>query len=132
MPQRRFPRLGEAASKPSATWRRGATVPITWSRNNHLPVGFVRLALVPTRVGSSVAAHERFAFWWGCWGSGQTKCSTKRVCDDDREGRVFRRSVQVPTTIPDGVYVLGFGTFGSVNREGVRECVWQGGKVERV
>ncbi|OSX73612.1 hypothetical protein BU14_0333s0001 [Porphyra umbilicalis] len=117
VPQRPFPRLGEAPSRPSATWRRGETVQVTWSRNNHPPVGFVRLALVPTPVGLSVAAHARYSFWWGCWGSGQVGCGdNKRLCDDDRSSKVFRRSVRVPTSIPDGVYVLGFVWYGGALR----------------
>lgn len=101
---------------------------VVWSRNNHSPVGFSRLALVPLRQGKSVAAHKRYAFWWGCWGSGEVRCKgNKQFCDDDRGDRAYSRRVKVPTVQPDGLYILGVGTFTSLflsNRPSLFVGVW--------
>lgn len=94
----------------SVTWRRGQLAVVTWSKNNHPSVGFSRLSLVPMDKARSVSAHQQFAFWWGCWGSGQVTSKQKAIYDTDLLKRAYVRKVRVPTVIPDGVYLLGVGT----------------------
>eukprot|EP00170_Pyropia_yezoensis_P001279 contig_5694_g1283 len=67
------------------------------------------------------AAHERYAFKWGCWSSGRFVCNDrnrKELCIDDRLNerwaQAFSDRVEIPSVVPDGDYVLSFAWYGGV------------------
>lgn len=115
----RHPRVGSDPSVPGATWQRGSQQTIHWARNNHYPVGFVRLALVPVAEARSVAAHAKYAFWWSCFGALMHKCERNEKCD--RAGLEYGTKVTIPTVLPDGNYVLGMSTLRG--QEGLSLCL---------
>lgn len=130
--------LGSSPASPAATYARGQRVLLRWARNNH-EGGFVRWALVPLTQMGDPAAHQRFAFHWGCWSAGRFRCTDKnrrRLCVDDRLnqrwGTAYSGRVVIPAVVPDGNYVLSFvsrkeGEGGVVRRargEGVCGEVW--------
>jgi len=102
---------GKNWRQPAATWARGQQVTLRYKKNNHGPVGFVRWSLVPAKLHYSNAAHTKFAFWWNCWGSGFHDCRGDECGTDDKR-KAWASQVTIPTSIPDGNYVLGFGTLG--------------------
>lgn len=106
---------GHSWKRPAATYRRGQHVTFYYHKNNHGPAGFTRWSLVPAAKWRSVKAHQRFAFWWNCWGSGFHTCR-KGTCGSDRRKKAWATKVIIPTSIPDGNYVLGFGTLGAIAR----------------
>eukprot|EP00178_Gracilaria_changii_P000009 TRINITY_DN0_c1_g3_i1.p1 TRINITY_DN0_c1_g3~~TRINITY_DN0_c1_g3_i1.p1 ORF type:complete len:359 (+),score=66.40 TRINITY_DN0_c1_g3_i1:1689-2765(+) len=99
---------------PVATWQRGSYQTIHYSKNNH-EGGFVRVALVPLDERMRVEAHDALAFHYGCWSTGQYYCDAKqkhRDCGFDLDNLAYKMTVRVPTTHPDGVYVLGWTWYG--------------------
>lgn len=107
----------DASGRPTV-YRRGQTVPLVWARNGHTG-GFVRFSLVPRSSRMSKGAHNRMAFRYACFESGVHKCREDR-CGTDRNGNAYRTMAQIPTTHPDGEYVLGFAWYGgtTANRYG--------------
>jgi len=89
-------------------------VPFVWAKNNH-DGGFVRFSLVPIRDRQNKAAHNRFAFRYACFDSGIHKCREDR-CGSDNDGEAYKTKVQIPTTHPDGDYILGFSWYGGTTR----------------
>lgn len=60
-------------------------------------------------------AHVKYAIEYGCWESGEYDCRKAREpCGTDEKGRAFSRWVRIPTTYPDGDYVLGYVWFGGL------------------
>ncbi|CAN8071063.1 unnamed protein product [Agarophyton chilense] len=99
---------------PAAEWQRGSEQTIHYSKNNH-DGGFVRLSLVPLDERMRREAHDALAFHYGCWSEGEFSCKRTeqhRDCGFDRDNLAYRVSVVVPTTHPDGVYVLGWAWYG--------------------
>jgi len=126
---------GRNFRRAGAVLRRGQSVTLRYMKNNHGPVGFVRWSLVPAKLHYSVAAHARFAFWWNCWGSGYRRCQRRgdpRGCGSDRKKEAWSSRVTIPTSIPDGNYILGFGAWGAARSKKEGGCArahagWAGG-----
>lgn len=117
--------VGSSPQEPAATYARGERVTLRWARNNH-EGGFVRWALVPVAQMGDAAAHERYAFKWGCWSSGRFVCNDrnrKELCIDDRLNerwaQAFSDRVEIPSVVPDGDYVLSFVRLGQAWQAGV-------------
>lgn len=102
--------VGGSSARPAAIYARAQRVTFLYYKNNHAPVGFVRWSLVPARRYQSVAAHAAMAFWWNCWGSGFHDCAGD-ACGTDKKGHAWSAAVTIPTSIPDGDYVLGWSTW---------------------
>lgn len=100
---------GGSARRPAAVYARGQRVRMLYYKNNHAGVGFTRWSLVPAARYMSVKAHQRFAFHYNCWGSDYHKC-TGKACGTDKTHHAWSALVTIPTSIPDGNYVLGWGT----------------------
>lgn len=112
-PNRHF-REDKTPDMPSRTWRRGERVEVRWTKNNHLD-GFVRLALVPIDQMWDKSAHQKYAFYFGCWSDQKIECNEferHRDCYYDQENLAYKTQVTVPTIYPDGVYVLGWVWYG--------------------
>lgn len=113
---------GVTASRPTATWRRGEARTVTWHRNNHGngESGFVRLTLVPVDKMMNKEAHARFTFQISCWSSGLHRCPSRNihVCGNDAEGKSYSVRIKVPTSYPDGVYVMGWAWYGGGDYKG--------------
>lgn len=109
--------LNNSAHSPELTWARGSYQKIRWAKNNHLG-GFIRLSLVPVSSLSDAAAHERLAFYYGCWEQGVHRCGPHQPCGADKTRLALQRYITVPTYLPDGVYVLGFIWYGGIEFTG--------------
>ena len=74
----------------------------------------------------SKRSHDYYAFEYGCWSSGQTKCRGKEDCGSDRKGLKYERTITVPKCLPDGVYIFGAVWFGGLEEEyrGTRRNYW--------
>lgn len=112
-PNRHF-REDKTPDMPSRTWKRGEKVEVRWTKNNHLD-GFTRLALVPLDEMWDKGAHQKYAFYFGCWSDGEFECNEferHRDCYFDRDNLAYKKTITVPTIYPDGVYVLGWVWYG--------------------
>ena len=68
---------------------------VKWHKNNHHG-GFVRLTLVPHEKMMDKKAHSDFAFWYGCFDTGQHRCENKfdsKECGSDKQGYAFETYV---------------------------------------
>lgn len=100
---------------PAAVWRRGQPVHVGWARNSHHG-GFVRLSLVPVPLMQDRSAHEQFAIEYGCWETGAYDCrAVGSWCGTDRNHTAYGRTITVPSTFPDGDYILGYVWFGGLH-----------------
>lgn len=117
---------------PAATYYRGQKTRITYPRNNHRPGGFVRLTLVRPQDMMDKAAHERGAFWYGCWGA-HVQVASKNQLGVDKFGfdmvgsdgqlhnlpiSFYYNDVTIPEVVPDGNYILGWAWYGGMNGDG--------------
>lgn len=109
--------LNNTADSPELTWSRGSRQKVRWAKNNHVG-GFIRLSLVPISSLSDALAHERLAFYYGCWEQGVHRCGPNQLCGADKTRLALQRFITVPTYLPDGVYVLGFIWYGGVEFTG--------------
>lgn len=100
--------------QPAATWKRGQRVRIKWARNNHYG-GFIRLSFVPVNKMFSKNAHDKFAFYFGCWEQGLYKCSGVDHCGTDQRNGAFSRKIKIPKVLPDGNYVLAMVWYGGLD-----------------
>lgn len=94
----------------SNVYSRGQRVTMVWPRNNHRG-GFVRFSLVPSQLRMDKDAHNRLAFRYSCFESG------KHVCEFEHCGTdvwLYKTEVQIPTSYPDGDYVLSWAWFGGL------------------
>lgn len=98
-------------SAPSTLFRRGETVFMKWTRNNHQS-GFVRFTLVPKQDRMDNAMHDKFSFHYACWEAGKTNCAQQEFCGTDQERIRFQTPVEIPRVFPDGEYVLGWSWYG--------------------
>lgn len=111
------------AENVAETWKRGEKRYVSWHKNNHGgngkgatgATGFTRLALVPVDQMMSKDAHQKGAFWYTCWGVGETRCPSKEdiVCGNDKGGDRYGTTVTVPRNYKDGVYVFGWVWYGA-------------------
>lgn len=104
--------------RPSRSYRRGQMANIRWTMNNHVDgSGIVRLALVPVEQMYDHGAHDKFAFQYLCMNAGLHVCPDRSYnsCGNDFSGRAWQAKVRIPTSYPDGVYVLGWSWFGGGN-----------------
>ncbi|CAN8066953.1 unnamed protein product, partial [Agarophyton chilense] len=111
---------------PAATYARGQKVVIKYTRNNHGPGGFVRLSLVTPAQMMDRGAHGRNAFHYSCWGARPVLAARAELRKDrfgfsmigsDGEQHGFGKgyymtTVNIPTVVPDGNYVLAWAWFG--------------------
>lgn len=95
---------------------------IRWTKNNHNG-GFIRLSLIPITQMFDALSFRKLAFYYGCFEQGvfacrekneTSKCSKCSDCGSD-PFIAFRRTIQVPTIVPDGTYVLGFIWYGGLD-----------------
>lgn len=109
--------MNNTLQAPAATWGRGQAVHIGWTRNSHHG-GFVRLSLVPLPLMHDRSAHEKFAIEYGCWETGAYNCTANGGwCGTDRNNTAYGRVISIPTTFPDGDYVVGYVWFGGLHHE---------------
>jgi len=92
----------------ATTYKRGDFVTMVWARNNHKG-GFVRFSLVPKNMRMSKQAHNRLTFRWACYNSDRHECHGSE-CGTDSEA--YRTKVEIPSSFPDGEYILGWAWFG--------------------
>ncbi|CAN8065553.1 unnamed protein product [Agarophyton chilense] len=111
---------------PAASYSRGQNVLIKYSRNNHGPGGFIRLSLVKPSQMMHHNVHTRNAFHYSCWGAHPVRASPNElrkqrfgfsmVGSDGEQHRYgkgyYTTTVTIPTSVPDGDYVLGWAWFG--------------------
>ncbi|PXF46224.1 hypothetical protein BWQ96_04009 [Gracilariopsis chorda] len=104
----------------TTTFRRAQNTSIVWTKNNHHG-GFVRLTLVPKHLRMHHSAHQQYAFRYLCFDSDLHHCSfdtsSQRTCGTEQ--LLFRATVQIPPTFPDGEYVLGWAWYGGLNWYGL-------------
>lgn len=115
-------------NRPGAVWRRGQSVEVKYSRNNHPPSGFMRLSLVPVAKAMDKAVHVRNAFHYSCWGA-NARVATKAESTPDKflfsissgDGvfhkiakAYYTKQITVPTCVPDGDYYLAFTWYGGI------------------
>lgn len=112
---------GINAGNAAETWTRGEQRYVAWQKNNHAgkksahgATGFTRFALVPVDQMMSKDAHQRHAFWYTCWGAGETNCPSRDdiTCGNDKNGKRYGTTITVPKNYKDGVYVLGYAWYG--------------------
>lgn len=101
-------------SNPSAIWRRGQRVTVSWTRNNHHG-GMFRISLVPAIQVHDRKWHGRLVLLHGCWESGAHRCKSKNTCGTDKGRVMFSRKLTIPTVYPDGLYVLGYVWYGGLH-----------------
>ena len=96
-------------------YRRGETATMVWARNNHQG-GFVRFALVPLEDRMELEAHDKYAFHYACYETGEHDCpkpeEDDEYCGTDR--RLYRTNVTIPKVYPDGRYILGWSWYGGI------------------
>lgn len=103
-----------APDLPTATYKRGDTYEIRYTKNNHFD-GFLRLSFVPLDEMFSKDAHAFYAFRYACWSATEFFCNEyekQRDCHYDFENKAYKTDISIPTVIPDGVYVFGFAWYG--------------------
>lgn len=105
--------MNNSQVEPAVVWKRGQTIDITWAKNNHHG-GFVRIALVPVDKMWDRAWHEKMALVYGCWDSGWHKCRPDEDCGTDFSGEALGRKITIPSTFPNGDYVLGYVWYGGL------------------
>lgn len=105
--------MNNSRDDPAVTWKRGETVRVTWAKNNHHG-GMIRIALVPVDKIWDRVWHEKMTLIHGCWDSGEYKCNNEEDCGTDMDKRAFARNVTIPSTFPNGDYVLGFVWYGGL------------------
>lgn len=106
-------RLDSTPDNPSIRVKRGGYMTIHTMRNNH-DGGFSRWSLVNLADMQKRDAHNRNAFFYSCADVRVTRCTSKnyrRDCIYDRAGEYFKHIIKIPTTPPNGVYVLGWVWF---------------------
>lgn len=104
-----------SVSDPEAIYSRGETVAIKWLKNNHRG-GFIRLALVPVNSMFSHAAHDKLAFFYTYWDSWIVDCGGGfENCGSDEDNEAFETTVQIPTCLRDGNYVMGYVWYGGLH-----------------
>lgn len=96
---------------PIRTYKRGEDVQISWAKNNHHG-GFMAVGLTPFDQMMDKEAHKKFYLYYGCWEQKRVRCRNNEPCGTDNE--VFVRKIQIPTVIPDGVYVFSWVWFGGL------------------
>lgn len=72
----------------------------------------MRFSLVPTHLRMDKQAHNKLAFRYSCFESG------KHVCEFESCGTdvwLYKTDVQIPTSHPDGDYVLSWAWFGGLS-----------------
>lgn len=107
-------KMNNMMEKPAATWRRGDTVRICYSRNNHRG-GFARFSLVPVNVMNSREWHSKLTLFHTCFDGGAESCRSEGVpCGTSRD-TTHCRNVRIPTVFPDGDYVLGHVWYGGLH-----------------
>jgi hypothetical protein len=111
---------------PAATYTRGQSVTIKYTRNNHAPGGFVRTSLVKPGDMMDKEAHSRGAFHYSCWGAhvevateAEKKKDGKGYSIADVDGKnhnkgpaYYTTNITIPDVVPDGDYVFGWAWFG--------------------
>lgn len=107
-------------ANPSATYRRGESYEIEYTRNNHFG-GFRRFTLVPVKQMWDWRVHKANAFSYACWSRGEFECSMEnqyRSCWYDMDSRAYKDWITIPAVFPDGDYVLGYAWYGGGERFG--------------
>lgn len=95
---------------PVTTYSRGQMVSFTWTRNNHRG-GFIRFSLVPEQMRMNRTAHDMMTFRYACFESDRHLCDVKN-CGTDIW--LYKTRVEIPTSLPDGDYILGWAWFGGL------------------
>jgi len=103
--------MGAIDNSVTATWQRGQTVEVRWSKNNHRG-GFVRWTIVRKEDMMNRQSHADLAFAYSCWDSQQVGCQNDFECGTDQQKVAFKEFIRVPPIYPDGEYILGWAWFG--------------------
>lgn len=114
-------------NKPAATYKRGQTITVKYTRNNHGPGGFERYTLVPLRFNwMNKAVHSKLAIHFSCWGENpktaapneleKSKFGVSLVGTDGRAHKFpkgyYVTRLTIPEVVPDGKYILGWSWYG--------------------
>ena len=67
----------------TATYKRGQTVRIKYSRNNHPPGGFLRLSFVKPKDMMNHEVHRKNAFHHSCWGASIAVATEADIKEDE-------------------------------------------------
>lgn len=105
-------------NNPSVIVMRGQSLRVNILKNNHLG-GFNRWSLVHVRDINDKSRHHRNAFLFTCGDNSMTTCPIElrtRDCRFDDRNELYRPIIQIPTVVPDGVYVLGWAWYGGLTR----------------
>ena len=107
---------------PSTTVKRGDTLTVHISKNNHLG-GFSRWTLVKVGDMNDRKKHDRGAFLFTCTDTNVAKCTRRnkeRDCRVDKLNEYFRHYVEIPKIYPNGNYVLGWTWYGGITKAAMR------------
>lgn len=120
-------------------FKRGQTVTVKYTRNNHGPGGFNRFALVryindskpeKSKDYMNKAIHTRNAFHYSCWGAKPVVATEAEATEEGEFGlsavgsdgqdhdlpkAYYVDDVVIPPVVPDGLYMLGFAWFGGTS-----------------
>lgn len=91
------------------TFRRGQQTEIVWTRNNHQG-GFIRLSLVPADQRMDKTAHDKNAFWFGCFTMGERSCNSRATCGTDGKNRALGATVEIPKCLPGKSFYFLFSS----------------------
>lgn len=105
--------MANSQERPAATWQRGETVLVKWTKNNHHG-GLIRLSLVPVDKMWDRAWHQKMTLLHSCWEIGEYDCPQNEDCGTDKSGEAFSRTVVIPAVFLDGDYVFGFVWYGGL------------------
>ena len=114
-------------NRPAAVYKRGQTITVKYTRNNHGPGGFTRYALVPLASNwLSKSVHQKLAIHYGCWGENPRAAAPGELQEKEfgfslvgSDGRqhsfpkgYYTERITIPDIIPDGKYMVGFSWYG--------------------
>ncbi len=114
-------------NKPAALYKRGQTITIKYTRNNHAPGGFERYTLVPLKFNwLSKAVHAKLAVHYACWGENPRVAAPDELerkqfgfslVGSDGQNHRFPKAyyttrLTIPDVVPDGKYMVGFAWYG--------------------
>lgn len=100
--------------KPAEYWKRGDTIRLKWTRNNHHG-GFVAFSLVPAARMYDGATHVRLTLFHACWQQGEHHCAKGEDAGTDLKERAFAMWFTLPHVFPDGLYVLRYHWYGGLH-----------------
>lgn len=105
-------------NNPAIVVKRGQWIRVQVMKNNHRG-GFNRWSLVHVRDINNKNRHQRNTFLFTCGDNSLSSCQRdlrSRDCRFDDKNQQYRPVIQIPSIVPDGVYVLGWAWYGGLTR----------------